>query len=539
MKKFIFTISAVLVLNLLFAQTADLHQYYNKISKDNFYTTNFQELGKGNYPWEYKGILCKVFTNSGSGLLPVYRYSHSYAGHFYTINFDELKSGIDGWTYEGIGFYINKNNPGTFSPLYRYFFISTSTHFYTTNFSLYKNGDGNVQFEGEMGFVNTNGDENETFEKIKDVHSFINFTQNYPNSRYLYKIPNEELVIPNYIEFKKNSKEILLKNWGLIGFYYVSKNKYGSNGYGHLLLEFNDGIKYLFSGNWQNYQLYGKGIIHEKGKSWDVNDEFIYVGELKNSNFDGYGEYKNIGKVGYLGGMFKDGVLAQGKGTIVNVNFKAIFENANYGIYEGEVGTSVKYGENNPNGFGRLKSDKGEWYEGIFDGPIDRLGKFKYFILPDIHGEGNFNVWHRVGTHIFTTYDWLGDVKIQFKMQYDQKGNKIDQTILVDNTKSSNSNYNENNSSPSSVCYDESSIQPSKECGTWNDQQCYEETGGIKDPIYSVKCNNGQKKYFYYQTKDGVIGRGQTYCESVYMAPDYSLSPDRVKALKMLCKCDN
>jgi hypothetical protein len=36
MKKFNFTISAVLVLNLLFSQTADLHQF-NKIIKDSKY----------------------------------------------------------------------------------------------------------------------------------------------------------------------------------------------------------------------------------------------------------------------------------------------------------------------------------------------------------------------------------------------------------------------------------------------------------------------------------------------------------------------
>ena len=57
--------------------------------------------------WIYEGTQGYVYSGSGSGRVPLYRYWHSGIGdHFYTTNWGELGAGGNGWKYEGIQAYI-------------------------------------------------------------------------------------------------------------------------------------------------------------------------------------------------------------------------------------------------------------------------------------------------------------------------------------------------------------------------------------------------------------------------------------------------
>jgi hypothetical protein len=48
------------------ANSVPLYRYWNPTIGDHFYTTNWAELGAGNYGWGYEGIQCYVFTQPAS-----------------------------------------------------------------------------------------------------------------------------------------------------------------------------------------------------------------------------------------------------------------------------------------------------------------------------------------------------------------------------------------------------------------------------------------------------------------------------------------
>ena len=89
------------------SRTAALYRYWNGDAADHFYTTNWSELGSGNYGWVYEGIQCYVYPSQDAGTIPLYRYwNGDAADHFYTTNWNELGSGNYGWVYEGIQCYV-------------------------------------------------------------------------------------------------------------------------------------------------------------------------------------------------------------------------------------------------------------------------------------------------------------------------------------------------------------------------------------------------------------------------------------------------
>jgi len=92
---------------ILQVATVPLYRYWNPGAGDHFYTTNWNELGTGNYGWGYEGIQCYVLSRQPAGSVPLYRYwNPEIADHFYTTNWGELGPGRYGWGYEGIQCYV-------------------------------------------------------------------------------------------------------------------------------------------------------------------------------------------------------------------------------------------------------------------------------------------------------------------------------------------------------------------------------------------------------------------------------------------------
>ena len=88
--------------------TVRLHKYYHTGAKDNFYTTDFSELGYGTGSWQYKSQSeYYVFKTQVPGTVPLYRYfSHKTHHHFYTTDWSNIGSGGRGYNFERIECYI-------------------------------------------------------------------------------------------------------------------------------------------------------------------------------------------------------------------------------------------------------------------------------------------------------------------------------------------------------------------------------------------------------------------------------------------------
>jgi hypothetical protein len=133
-----------------------LYRYWNAVATDHFYTTNWNELGSGNYGWRYEGIQCYVHAQAQLHTVPLYRYWNGQAAdHFYTTDWRELGSGNYGWAYEGIQCYVHPTPTPQTVPLYRYWNGQIADHFYTTNWGELGYGNYGWVFEGIQCYVHS------------------------------------------------------------------------------------------------------------------------------------------------------------------------------------------------------------------------------------------------------------------------------------------------------------------------------------------------------------------------------------------------
>ena len=87
--------------------TTSLYRYWNPGIGDHFYTTDWSELGNGNYGWHFEEVQCHVLAQQASGSRPLYRYWNSGIGdHFYTTDWSELGNGNYGWHFEEVQCYV-------------------------------------------------------------------------------------------------------------------------------------------------------------------------------------------------------------------------------------------------------------------------------------------------------------------------------------------------------------------------------------------------------------------------------------------------
>jgi Zn-dependent metalloprotease len=151
--------------------TVPLYRYWNGPAADHFYTTNWSELGSGNYGWVYEGIQCYVYPSHAPSSVPLYRYWNGPAAdHFYTTNWGELGSGKNGWVYEGIQCYVLATQlPGTV-PLYRYWNGPAADHFYTTNWGELGSGKYGWVYEGIQCYVHNQPTSSLTMDEINDLN---------------------------------------------------------------------------------------------------------------------------------------------------------------------------------------------------------------------------------------------------------------------------------------------------------------------------------------------------------------------------------
>jgi hypothetical protein len=134
--------------------TVPLYRYWNPGNADHFYTTNWAELGSGNYGWGYEGVQCHVLPQQRTGSIPLYRYWNPGIGdHFYTTNWAELGSGRYGWGYEGIQCYVYPTQAAGRVPLYRYWNAGNADHFYTTSWAELGYGNYGWGYEGIQCYV--------------------------------------------------------------------------------------------------------------------------------------------------------------------------------------------------------------------------------------------------------------------------------------------------------------------------------------------------------------------------------------------------
>jgi hypothetical protein len=85
--------------------TIPLYRYWNGTLQDNFYTTNWSELGYGNYGYNFEKVAGYVFGTQQTGTIPLYRYNSS-SDHFYTTDWNELGYGNYGYNFESIACYV-------------------------------------------------------------------------------------------------------------------------------------------------------------------------------------------------------------------------------------------------------------------------------------------------------------------------------------------------------------------------------------------------------------------------------------------------
>lgn len=133
-----------------------LYRYWNPSAADHFYTTNWSELGGGNYGWAFERVECYVLPSSEPGSVPLYRYWNPSVGdHFYTTDWSELGNGAYGWGLEGVQCHVLPAFAPGAVPLYRYWNPTAGDHLYTTNWSDLGNGAGGWNLEGVACYVFT------------------------------------------------------------------------------------------------------------------------------------------------------------------------------------------------------------------------------------------------------------------------------------------------------------------------------------------------------------------------------------------------
>jgi C1A family cysteine protease len=131
-----------------------LYRYWNADATDHFYTTDWSELGNGNYGWAYEGVQCYVWPSQAPNTVPLYRYwNPDAADHFYTTNWSELGNGAYGWNFEGVQCYVYPAPADGTLPLFRYWNGGNADHFYTTDWSELGIGNYGWVLEGIQCYV--------------------------------------------------------------------------------------------------------------------------------------------------------------------------------------------------------------------------------------------------------------------------------------------------------------------------------------------------------------------------------------------------
>jgi hypothetical protein len=114
-----------------------LYRYWNRITRDHLYTTNFAELGEGGLVWLYeRNIIYYVFSSQVPGTVPLYRFwNPTDSDHFYTTGEAERRA-LDlnpNWRSEGIACYVFPTQRPGMVRLHRYYNEVIRDHFYTTD----------------------------------------------------------------------------------------------------------------------------------------------------------------------------------------------------------------------------------------------------------------------------------------------------------------------------------------------------------------------------------------------------------------------
>ncbi|EJD47812.1 hypothetical protein AURDEDRAFT_163268 [Auricularia subglabra TFB-10046 SS5] len=119
-----------------------LYRAYSYSIKDNFYTTDHDELDTAIHVGKYtrQPDAGRVLANDSTidGAIPLYRlWNPRVLDHFYTISKVERDNvaGNGGWVYEGVVAKVLAGPACGTLPLYRTFQGSNYDHFYTTNAS--------------------------------------------------------------------------------------------------------------------------------------------------------------------------------------------------------------------------------------------------------------------------------------------------------------------------------------------------------------------------------------------------------------------
>ncbi|SDM21227.1 Dot/Icm T4SS effector Zinc-dependent metalloprotease LegP [Kriegella aquimaris] len=133
-------------------QTTRVFRYWG--NSDHFYTTNWNELGRGRNGYAHEGVQCYIHPRPVTNTVPLFRYYNArIKDHFYTTNWRELGAGKSGWVLEQImGYVFPKRHAGTI-PLYRYWNSSIGDHFYTTSWGELGRGRNGWKFEGIQCYV--------------------------------------------------------------------------------------------------------------------------------------------------------------------------------------------------------------------------------------------------------------------------------------------------------------------------------------------------------------------------------------------------
>jgi hypothetical protein len=137
--------------------TKELFRYYNKATRDHFYTTRKEVLAGGREGWAYQDVAGRVFGWRVRGTVPLYVYFNTRVNdHYYTTDIGPLgKGGKYGWKYEGIEGYVYKRAGARGSvPLYQYYNEEVHDHFYTTNWSALRTGGSNGwKYNGVAAYI--------------------------------------------------------------------------------------------------------------------------------------------------------------------------------------------------------------------------------------------------------------------------------------------------------------------------------------------------------------------------------------------------
>merc|ERR1711916_396115 len=132
------------------------YRYYNKATRDHFYTTRKEVLDGGRQGWQYQGLTGYCLKTNTKGAVPLYVYFNTRINdHFYTTDFNQLgKGGKYGWKYEGIECYIYKKPTQGAVPLYRYYNGEVHDHYYTSRWSVLGTaGKDGWKYQGVEGYI--------------------------------------------------------------------------------------------------------------------------------------------------------------------------------------------------------------------------------------------------------------------------------------------------------------------------------------------------------------------------------------------------